>query len=273
MPLPPPQLNRRRFIATVAAGSVATQLAPSLTAAEAAPKLPPSPAGGIDSATLAAAEKLAGLSFTAEQRAPLIKGVAARAAGYAELRTTPIPNHVVPALAFDPRLSGVRVPTGAPRPAIAPWQPAAIRRPTSADDLAFLPIAKLAALLRSRQITSRELTELALSRLKRYDPVLTAVVNLTEERAWRQVLIDARTDVWVSQPGGPHLAMTNLTGHPTVCVPTGFLPVKDQPAESPRRITAAMTFHSRLYRDELALAAAPAFQQTTDWHLRRPPIA
>lgn len=88
-----------------------------------------------------------------------------------------------------------------------------------------------------------------------------------------KLLIDAGVDVWLSPPGGNHLVVTNLTGHPTVCVPTGFLPVKDNPPESLRRNTAAMSFNARLYHDDRALAVAHAFQQATDFHRRRPPIA
>ncbi|HEY1107196.1 MAG TPA: hypothetical protein VGE76_01145, partial [Opitutaceae bacterium] len=79
-------------------------------------------------------------------------------------------------------------------------------------------------------------------------------------------------DVWVTPPGGTALVMTNLTGHPVVSVPSGFLPVPGQ-GTSPRRLPASLSFQARLYRDDRALAAAHAFQQATDWHRRRPPIA
>src|SRR5207248_10501002 len=58
--------------------------------------------------------------------------------------------------------------------------------PASEDDLAFLPVTHLARLIETRQITSTELTKLYLSRLKRYDPKLLCVVNLTEDLALRQ---------------------------------------------------------------------------------------
>ena len=65
----------------------------------------------------------------------------------------------------------------------------------------------------------------------------------------------------------------DLMGHPAVCLPVGFLPAKDEPADSPRRMTGAISFTARLYRDSDALTAAHAFQQATDFHRRRPPIA
>src|SRR5262249_22517941 len=51
---------------------------------------------------------------------------------------------------------------------------------------AFLPVTSLAALLRTRQVSSLELTKLYLERLKKYDPVLRCVVTLTEELALKQ---------------------------------------------------------------------------------------
>jgi Asp-tRNA(Asn)/Glu-tRNA(Gln) amidotransferase A subunit family amidase len=45
---------------------------------------------------------------------------------------------------------------------------------------------RLGALLRAGQVTSLELTEMYLRRLKRYDPLLRCVVTLTEERALAQ---------------------------------------------------------------------------------------
>ena len=93
-------------------------------------------------------------------------------------------------------------------------------------------------------------------------------------RDLEQVLAAAGTDVWlVPAPGANNLVLTNLTGHPAVCLPCGFAPVKDQPAESPRRNAAALTVNARLYRDDRALAVGHAFQQATDFHRRRPPIA
>ena len=47
-------------------------------------------------------------------------------------------------------------------------------------------MAKLAALLRTRQISSVELTKLYLSRLRKYDPALKCVITYTDELALRQ---------------------------------------------------------------------------------------
>ena len=49
-----------------------------------------------------------------------------------------------------------------------------------------LPVTKLAGLLRTRKVSSVELTKLYLARLKQYDPVLHCVVTLTEKTALKQ---------------------------------------------------------------------------------------
>ncbi len=55
--------------------------------------------------------------------------------------------------------------------------------PTSEADVAFLPVHRLAALIRARLITSSELTGIYLARLKRLDPVLLCAVTILEGRA------------------------------------------------------------------------------------------
>ena len=46
--------------------------------------------------------------------------------------------------------------------------------PPTDEALAFLPVTHLAKLVETRQVTPSELTELYLSRLKKYDPRSTA---------------------------------------------------------------------------------------------------
>lgn len=55
--------------------------------------------------------------------------------------------------------------------------------PTSEEDLAFLPVHRLAALIRARAITPSEVTGVYLDRVKRLDPVLLCAVTILEGRA------------------------------------------------------------------------------------------
>ena len=90
------------------------------------------------------------------------------------------------------RLQAVDKPRVTTRPArlssrgIAEAGFAALARPDSDEDLAFASIRHIGALLRSRKISSVELTKLYLARLRRYDPLLKCVVTFMDELALEQ---------------------------------------------------------------------------------------
>jgi Asp-tRNA(Asn)/Glu-tRNA(Gln) amidotransferase A subunit family amidase len=84
-----------------------------------------------------------------------------------------------------------------------------------------------------------------------------------------QVMSDLDALVSPSFQGGT-LGITNLTGHPCVCVPNAFRPV-DEGADE-RRQPGSISIVGPLYRDAPALALAHTLQQETDYHTRRPPI-
>jgi amidase len=58
-----------------------------------------------------------------------------------------------------------------------------LRRSMDRDDLAFAGVVKLAELVREREISSRELTELFLGRIERFEPELNAFRVVMAERA------------------------------------------------------------------------------------------
>jgi Asp-tRNA(Asn)/Glu-tRNA(Gln) amidotransferase A subunit family amidase len=73
--------------------------------------------------------------------------------------------------------------------------------------------------------------------------------------------------------GGDDLAMTNLTGHPTVVLPNGFRdPKNGAEEENGVRTPTAITFTGRLYGETDLLAVGHHYQQATDFHLVRPPL-
>ncbi|CAN5706587.1 amidase [soil metagenome] len=77
-----------------------------------------------------------------------------------------------------------------------PWTGAV---PTRAEEIAFLPAHRLGALVRGGHLSSVELTELYLERLRRYDPVLLFAVSILEGRAMeeaQQADADLRAGNW-----------------------------------------------------------------------------
>ncbi|MDG3006655.1 amidase [Paludisphaera mucosa] len=131
------------------------------------------------------AEWIAGVEFTDAERAEVAKAVRESLDGFESLRKVEIGYDVLPALHFNPSPAlppAASVTRNQARPLPAP----AIERPGDEDDLAFLPVARLAELVKSRKVTSVELTKLYLGRLKRFDPLLKCVVTLTEDLALKQ---------------------------------------------------------------------------------------
>jgi Asp-tRNA(Asn)/Glu-tRNA(Gln) amidotransferase A subunit family amidase len=128
---------------------------------------------------IAEAERVIGLRFSENQRDSLLDEVNANLENYAAVRNVSLPNSVSPAFTFNP------LPQGFTPPTKHSFQASSIQAvvPKNREDLAFYSIGELAALLKSRKITSLELTTLYLQRLKKYDKDLLCTVTLTEERA------------------------------------------------------------------------------------------
>jgi Asp-tRNA(Asn)/Glu-tRNA(Gln) amidotransferase A subunit family amidase len=93
--------------------------------------------------------------------------------------------------------------------------------PTDEEDLAFLPVHHLSALVRDGHISSVDLTEVYLQRLKRYDPVLLCAVTILEGRAReeaQQADADLRSGTWRGPLHGIPYGVKDLfgvTGAPT----------------------------------------------------------
>jgi Asp-tRNA(Asn)/Glu-tRNA(Gln) amidotransferase A subunit family amidase len=95
---------------------------------------------------------------------------------------------------------------------------------------------------------------------------IPAVEYLRAQRArsilMRQMqMLMAKWDAFVSPaPGSASLLLTNLTGHPAVSLPCGFVNGSPQ----------AIMFTGNLYEESAPLAVAHAFEQATKWHTMRP---
>jgi len=149
---------------------------------------PPGPdgAGGIPPADIAAAERVVGLEFTPAERALMGEGLAEQRDAYAALRRLSWPNELPPSLVFVP----YEVPAGAPESAPA-WTPSVPPVRWTREDLAWMSVGQLGALLRAGEVTSVELAQFFLERLDTHGRRLEAVVTLTRKLALEQA---ARAD-------------------------------------------------------------------------------
>ena len=173
--------SRRHVLATLASVGVgSTAFSRALAAqAENAPR--------VTTEMIRQAEWIAGLELSDDDRDKMLRGLNRGAEGLEKLRAVSIDNSVPPALTFHPAVSARGVESAARRPARAGRQHGRQpKRPASDEDLAFLSLAELAKLVRTRQVSSVELTKLYLDRLRRFDPILKCVITLLEEPALKQ---------------------------------------------------------------------------------------
>jgi len=128
-------------------------------------------------------ESLSGLEFTQSERDSALESLARLKAQYDSLRTIQISNDIPLPLHFNPLISGQEIPKGREKYL---FQEFPTKRPDNIEDCAFYTIGQLAHLIRTRQISSLELTNMYLSRLERFGPQLECVITLTRELAIEQ---------------------------------------------------------------------------------------
>lgn len=172
----PSRRTMLRVLAGAGAGSLVYQRALA-TLAEDEP--------AITAEMIKQAEWIAGIELTEDERSLMLDGINDSVEGYERIRAVRLDNGVSPASRFVPSLDGVSN-TRAPRSSIGMTESAAPKRSADEEDVAFAPVTELSALLRTKQISSVELTKLYLRRLKQQDPVLRCVISYTEEAAIAQ---------------------------------------------------------------------------------------
>ncbi len=125
--------------------------------------------------TIAAAEELLGLSFTAVERALLAETLAAQVSSLRRRRAAALPLDLGPASVFDPRLPGFTMP--ADRGFV--WADEALPLPDNDEDIAFAPLTALAGWLRRGELSSLRLTNIYLDRIAALNPHLLCFATVT----------------------------------------------------------------------------------------------
>ena len=126
---------------------------------------------------------LAGLSFGEEDQKAMVQGVNRNLTNYEELRKIAIPNDVAPPFYFSPLVPGMKVNR---RREDLRFSAPKVKRPADLEELAFWPVVQLSQLLKTRQVTSTELTKMYLARLHKYNDKLNCVVTFLDEVALAQ---------------------------------------------------------------------------------------
>jgi hypothetical protein len=181
-------IDRRAFLTVSARFGLASTLFPGALYTLAAQAQPSNPATRtelpkITPEMIDAAAALAGITIAADQKQMMLDGLNQQRDGYAAIRKMQLPNSVPPAYIFDPLPPGAKVNTDKEEPV---YSSSIAVLPKHLDDLAFATIPELAGLVRTRKISSLNLTEMYIARLRKYDPKLHFVITITEDRALAQ---------------------------------------------------------------------------------------
>lgn len=136
----------------------------------------------IDAETVAAAELLALVEYTPDERALMIDALEAQIARLAGLRALDLGNGEAPAERFDPRLPDTVVPERS-RCEVSGFD---TPLPERSVDIAFASVREQRAWLARGLLTSRRLTEIYLERMDRLGPGLECIVTATPELALAQ---------------------------------------------------------------------------------------
>jgi len=192
---------RRRFLkrsvlglAGVAAAPAARGIGGQSDTQQAPPGMPPAfgtgPAVGPDvvPATIAEAEKLAQVQYTAAERAQAAGNWRVSLAPLYERRTGPrrvaLDPTLAPASRWDPALPGLGAGPSRSRFVRSVGTPGPL--PARDEDIAFARLPALSRWIQSRALSSERLTRIYLERLERFQPKLNCTITLTRELALAQ---------------------------------------------------------------------------------------
>ena len=142
--------------------------------------------GKFTTHTLKAGEKIIGIEFTDSERKMMLNDVKSSRSDYDKIREMDLSNETAPSLLFNPFVPGMQYDFEEGQPKFYFPDVSEFEVPENLEGLAFYPVAFLSQLIKTRKITSVQLTEMYLGRLKKYGPKLECVVTLTEELALEQ---------------------------------------------------------------------------------------
>jgi Asp-tRNA(Asn)/Glu-tRNA(Gln) amidotransferase A subunit family amidase len=190
-------LDRRRFLAVCWRLGLTSTLFPGVLWGMAEPQ------GKITKEMIDSAADVADVPIPDDTKQAMLDGLNENKKHFEAIYNLHIPNSTAPAYIFDPVLPGMKFETlkrpmrisSAPNLNIS-------RAPKNIEDLAFHSVRQLAELVRTRKISSVALTDMYLTRLRKYDRMLKLVITLTEDRARTQAK-EADRDIAAGKYRGP----------------------------------------------------------------------
>ncbi len=260
-------LTRRQLLGALGALGVGTPVFQRALAAQIQPK-----AAQLTPEMIKQAEWISGIELSEDARKSITGAVGRLLGDFESMRKVKLDNNVAPALAFQP--CPWNVPTGPPdRGSVRLSKEATSKKPDTAETLAFAPVAELAGLLRSRQVSSVELTKLYLERLKKFDPVLHCVVSLTEDSALKSAE-KADREIAAGRYRGPLHGVPwgakDLIAYPGYKTTWGAKPYKDQTIAMKATVAQRLEDAGAVLVAKLALGALAMGDQWFGGRCRNP---
>lgn len=198
----PSALDRRRFLAACSAAGLTSTLFPGVLWGMAQEKEKKKEYPVVSKAMIDDAADIAGVEIKEDYKQMMLEDLADNLKSYDAIYELKIPNSVPPAFAFDPVLPGMNFPRPTAAPNITMSKIAAPGTPKEIEEVAFYSARQLAELVRTKKVSSTDLTEMYLGRLKKYDPLLHFVITYTEDRARAQAK-EADKDIAAGRYRGP----------------------------------------------------------------------
>lgn len=229
---------RRSLLVGGAAFGVAG--ATSALAQQSSPAMP-SKENGIDSGVVGQCEKMLDLAFTDDERADIVATMDDQLEAVRALRAIDFDNADAPARVFDPRLPGATFPeqSGGVTNAV----PYRRETPGSADDIAYAPLSLQAHWLRTRQISSMDLTGIYLDRIAMFDDKLKAFVTVTTDRAHEEASqrdSELADGVWRGPLHGIPYGLKDLIDTRHIATTWGAAPYQDRVAQKDAHIVTML---------------------------------
>ena len=129
-------------------------------------------------------EPLLDLAFTKAERDSLFRGLQNNQRTIKAIHEYVLSNSVGMSMQFNPLPQGFSIDQK--QNPIAWGLPINVKVPANQEDLAFYTVAQLSVLIKSKKITSTQLTKLYVDRLKKYGDTLQCVITVMEAHAFAQ---------------------------------------------------------------------------------------
>jgi len=174
-------VKRRRFMAYFAGLGLGSTLLPGVLWA----RMQDAGAQEITLAMVTDALKISGVDLNEADREATVQAANRALASYKTLHTLHIPNDVSPPFHFSPIVPGMEV-----NKTKQPFRISAVtvKRPANLEEVAFWSVRNLSELIKTKQVTSTELTKMHLDRLHKYGgpDKLNCVVTYLDDLALQQ---------------------------------------------------------------------------------------